>query len=76
MIYFIYRIQTHLFHGNIWTHNLLALNVRGLMVQLVRASHPSASRRHGFKSVEVLNFFRLFHLNTINSSGKKKYYKN
>ena len=30
-----YRCDAHFFHGNIWTHNWLALNVRGFIAQLV-----------------------------------------
>ena len=35
MIYFIYIINTHFFHGNIWTHNWPAPKVNGFIAQLV-----------------------------------------
>ena len=66
MIYFIYTSHIHLFYGNIWTHYSPAPNISGFLAQLVRASHRSVWRGHGFKSVEVLNFFSAFLRNCIN----------
>ena len=47
MIYFIYIIYTHLFHGNIWTHNWPAPN----------ESIAPVSRGHGFKPRWSPEFF-------------------
>ena len=59
MIYFIYIIYIHLFHGNIWTHNWPAPNVSGFTAQLVRALHRYREVA-GSNPVEVLIFFFFF----------------
>ena len=53
-----YTSHIHLFYMKIWTHYSPAPNISGFLAQLVRASHRSVWRGHGFKSVEVLNFFQ------------------
>ena len=62
-IWFIsYIINTHFFHGNIWTHNWPAPNVSGFIAQLVE--HRTGNREvTGSNPVEVLIFFffRLLH---------------
>ena len=51
-----YIINTHFFHGNIWTHNWPAPNVSGFIAQL--AEHRTGNREvTGSNPVEVLNFF-------------------
>ena len=56
-IWFIsYIINTHFFHGNIWTHNWPAPNISGFIAQLVE--HRTGNRVvTGSNLVEVLNFF-------------------
>ena len=54
--YISYIINTHFFHGNIWTHNWPAPNVSGFIAQL--AEHRTGNREvTGSNPVEVLNFF-------------------
>ena len=63
-----YIINTHFFHGNIWTHNWPAPNVSGLIAQLVK-HRTGNSEVTGSNPVEVLNSFRLLyaiHGNYIN----------
>ena len=57
-IWFIsYIINTHFFHGNIWTHNWPAPNVSGFIAQLVE--HRTGNREvTGSNPVEVLNLFQ------------------
>ena len=57
-IWFIsYIINTHFFHGNIWTHNWPAPNISGFIAQLVE--HHTGNREvMGSNPVEVLNFFQ------------------
>ena len=59
-IWFIsYIINTHFFHGNIWTHNWPAPKVSGFIAQLVE--HRTGNREvTGSNLVEVLNFFLFF----------------
>ena len=65
-IWFIsYIINTHFFHGNIWTHNWPAPNVSGFIAQLVRASHRYREVT-GSNPVEVLNFCQASLRNCIN----------
>ena len=60
-----YIINTHFFHGNIWTHNWPAPNVSGFIAQLVE--HRTSNREvTGSNSVEVLNFFQASLHNCIN----------
>ena len=56
-IWFIsYIINTHFFHGNIWTHNSPAPNVSGFIAQLVE--HRTGIREvTGSNPVEALNYF-------------------
>ena len=65
-IWFIsYIINTHLFHGNIWTNNWPAPNVSGFIAQLVE--HRTGNREvTGSNPVEVLNFFQASLRNCIN----------
>ena len=65
-IWFIsYIINTHFFHGNIWTHNWPAPNVSGFIAQLVE--HRTGNREvTGSNPVEVLNFFQASLRNCIN----------
>ena len=65
-IWFIsYIINTHFFHGNIWTHNWPAPNVSGFIAQLVE--HRTSNREvTGSNPVEVLNFFQASLRNCIN----------
>ena len=59
-----YIINTHFFHGNIWTHNWPAPNVSGFIAQLVE--HRTGNREvTGSNPVEVLNFFQAFLRNCI-----------
>ena len=59
-IWFIsYTINTHFFHGNIWTQNLPAPNVSGFIAQLVE-HHTGDRQVTGSNPVEVLNFFSGF----------------
>ena len=52
-----YIINTHFFHGNIWTHNWPAHNVSGFIAQLVE--HRTTNREvTSSNPVEVLNFFQ------------------
>ena len=54
-----YIINTHFFHGNIWTHNWPAPNVSGFIAQLVE--HRTGNREvTGSNPVEVLHFFSGF----------------
>ena len=54
-----YIINTHFFHGNIWTHNWPAPNVSGFIAQLVE--HRTGNREvTSSNPVEVLNFFSGF----------------
>ena len=56
-IWFIsYVINTHFFHGNIWTHNWPAPNVSGFIAQLVE-HRTGKSRGHGFKPRWSPEFF-------------------
>ena len=59
-IWFIsYIINTHFFHGNIWTHNWPAPNVSGFIAQLLE--HCTGIREvTGSNPLEVLNFFSGF----------------
>ena len=41
MIYFIYIIITHLFHGNIWTHNWPAPNVSVDIIPGINTDHSA-----------------------------------
>ena len=60
-----YIINTHFFHGNIWTHNWPAPNVSGFIAQLVE--HRTGNREvTGSNPVEVLNFFQASLRNCIN----------
>ena len=62
IIFVSYIINTHFFHGNMWTHNWPAPNVcSGFIAQLVE-------HRTGISSnpVEVLNFFQASLRNCIN----------
>ena len=65
-IWFIsYIINTHFFHGNIWTHNWPAPSVSGFIAQLVE--HGISNREvTGSNPVEVLNFFQASLGNCIN----------
>ena len=65
-IWFIsYIINTHFFHGNIWTHNWPAPNVSGFIAQLVE--HRTGNREvTGSNPVEVLDFFQASQRNCIN----------
>ena len=69
MIYFIYIyiyiINTHFFHGNMWTHNLPAPNFIGFIAQLVE-HHTGNCEVMGSNPVEVLNFFQASLRNCIN----------
>ena len=67
-IWFIsYIINTHFFHGNIWTHNWPAPNVSGFIAQLVE-HRTGKSRGHGFKPRWTPEFFFQASLrNCINS---------
>ena len=49
-------INTHFFHGKIWTHNWPAPNVSGFIAQLVE-HRTSKSRGHGFKRRWSPDFF-------------------
>ena len=52
----VYIINTHFFHGNIWTHNWPAPNVSGFIAQLVE--HRTGIREvTGSNPVEALNYF-------------------
>ena len=54
---FSYIINTHFFHGNIWTHNWPAPNVSGFIAQFVE--HRTGNREvTGSNPVEVQNFFQ------------------
>ena len=56
-IWFIsYIINTHFFHGNIWTHNWPAPNVSGFRAQMVE-HRTSKSRGRGFKPRWSPEFF-------------------
>ena len=56
-IWFIsYIINTHFFHGNIWTHNWPAPNVSGFIAQLVE-DRTGKSQGHGFKPCWSPEFF-------------------
>ena len=56
-IWFIsYMINTHFFHGNIWTHNWPAPNVSGFIAQLVE-DRTGKSQGHGFKPCWSPEFF-------------------
>ena len=60
-----YIINTHFFHGNIWTHNWPAPNVSGFIAQL--AEHRTGNREvTGSNPLEVLNFFEASLRNWIN----------
>ena len=65
-IWFIsYIINTHFFHGNIWTHNWPAPIVSSFIAQLVE--HRTGNREvTGSNPVEVLNFFQASLRNCIN----------
>ena len=54
---FSYIINTHFFHGNVWTHNWPAPNVSGFIAQFVehRTGNHEVTDSH---PVEVLNFFQ------------------
>ena len=54
-----YIINTHFFHGNIWTHNWLAPNVSGFIAQSVE-HRTGKSRGHGFKPRWSPEFFSGF----------------
>ena len=66
-IWFIsYIINTHFFHGNIWTHNWPAPNVSGFIAQLVE-HRTGKSRGHGFKPRWSPGFFSGFFLHKLRS---------
>ena len=57
--FILYIINTHFFHGNIWTHSWPAPNVSGFIAQLVE--HRTGNREvTGSNPVEVLNVFSGF----------------
>ena len=63
--FILYIINTHFFHGNIWTHNWPAPSVSGFSAQLVE--HRTGNREvTGSNPVEVLNFFSGSLRNCIN----------
>ena len=65
-IWFIsYIVNTHLFHGNIWTNNWAAPNVSGFIAQLVE-HRTGKSRGHGFKPCWSRDFFQASLRNCIN----------
>ena len=58
-------INTHFFHGNIWTHNWPAPNVSGFIAQLLE--HRTGNREvTGSNPVEVLKVFQASLRNCIN----------
>ena len=60
-----WRVNTHFFHGNIWTHNWPAPNASGFIAQLVE--HRTGNREvTGSNPVEVLNFFQAYLRTCIN----------
>ena len=60
-------INTHFFHGNIWTHNWPAPNVSGFIAQLLEHRTGKIARSvTGSNPVEVLNFFQASLRNCIN----------
>ena len=62
MIYFIYIIHIHLFHGNIWTHNWPTPNVSGFIVQLPVENRTGIARSHGWSPK---HFFRLLYTSAL-----------
>ena len=61
-IWFIsYIINTHLFHGNIWTNNWPAPNVSGFIAQLVEHRTGIARSRVQTPLKSLIFFFRLLY---------------